>query len=104
MVHGSILCPSCAESHKIKMLDQSVVTAMRMRYDKLRPTLSATELTSIDPADKLSESDLLAQLSALIEQHPDLVQQALAAKARKDAASLGATMGATTDAPIAKHA
>lgn len=84
-IEGSITCPSCKQKHQIKTLDSSVIAAMRIRYDKLRPSLTATELTTISDDEKLDDNQLLAMLADLIEQHPDLVQQALAAKARKDA-------------------
>ena len=96
---NDVICPKCGIGHKIKELSQATLIAMRIRYDKLRPALSAVEQTNIDPEQTLTEQQLMDRLVALIDAHPDLVQRALAAKARKDA---GATMGATDDAPSIK--
>ena len=74
-------------SGKIKLTPERI-KAIEIRYSRLRPTLSAVEQTTIDESAKLSEADLMAQLAALIEAHPDLVQQALAARARKVAESI----------------
>lgn len=79
---NAITCPSCNKPHKISNLDSSVVAVMRMRYDKLRPTLQAVEQTNIDPQDKLDENQILTKLGALIDAHPDLLQRALAARAK----------------------
>lgn len=85
MCGNAVICPSCKKPHKISSLDTSVVTAMRMRYDKLRPTLSAVEQTTHNESEKLDENQLLAKLEALIAAHPDLVQRALAAAAKRKA-------------------
>lgn len=82
VIDTAVECPTCKKKHEIKVLDNSVVTAMRMRYDKLRPSLSATELTSINPDERLSEDQILGKLSALLDQYPDLLQRALAVKAK----------------------
>jgi hypothetical protein len=85
---GAIECPSCQKKHKIKPLDSNVLAAIKIRYDKLRPSLSAVEQTTISEDEKLDDNQILAKLSALIEQHPDIVQQALALKARQSTAPL----------------
>ncbi len=91
---GSVVhCPSCQKTHKIKALENNVLNAIKIRYDKLRPSLSAVEQTTISEDEKLDDNQLLMKIAALIEAHPDIVQQALAHKARKS--QPGATMGAT---------
>ena len=79
---NNVICPKCGIGHKIKELSQATLIAMRIRYDKLRPALSAVEQTNIDPEQTLTEQQLMDRLIALIDAHPDLVQRALAAKAR----------------------
>lgn len=75
-------------------MSQTQIKAAEILLARVAPTLTATELTTVDESATLTEADLLLQLQALIEQHPDLVQQALAAKARKDS-DMGASLGAT---------
>lgn len=92
-------CPTCKKGHVIKELSQATLTAMRIRYDKLRPALSAVEQTNIDPEESLTEQQLMDRLLALIDAHPDLVQRALAARARQQT---GVTLGVTQDDAIKK--
>lgn len=56
------------------------VMAARILYDKLRPNLSAVEVTHINDSDRQSESDILARLQALVDAHPDLIRSMLDAK------------------------
>ena len=63
-------------------LDPVRLEAIKIRYSRLRPTLSAVEQTTISDDEKLSDAQLLDMLANLIEAHPHLVQQALAAKAK----------------------
>lgn len=81
--HGT--CPTCKGSFEIKDVNPAVISAMKIRYDKLRPSLSAVEQTTIEPDQKLSEADILGKITALLAAHPDLVQQALAMQARSTA-------------------
>ena len=82
-------------------LEPTQIKAAEILLARVAPTLSAVEQTNIDPEQTLTEQQLMDKLVALIDAHPDLVQRALAAKARKDA---GATLGATDDAPSLKVA
>lgn len=41
-IDGEILCPECKGKYPAHNVPKSVVAMMRMRYDKLRPTLAAT--------------------------------------------------------------
>lgn len=74
------------QNHALKnaKCSQTQIRAAEALLARAIPTLSATELTTINDDEKLDDNQLLAMLADLIEQHPDLVQQALAAKARKD--------------------
>jgi Asp-tRNA(Asn)/Glu-tRNA(Gln) amidotransferase B subunit len=75
-------------------IDQARIQSAKILLDRAIPTLSAVEQTNIDPQESLTEQQLMDRLVALIDAHPDLVQRALAAKAR----AAGATLGATEDA------
>lgn len=79
--HGT--CPRCQNEFEIKEVNPAVVSALKIRYDKLRPTLSAVEQTNIEPDQKLSESDLLARMGELIAAHPQLAAQAIGEYAKK---------------------
>ena len=68
-------CPSCAKELQVKDIAPRL-QAMKMRYDRLRPTLVAQELTVIEP-DR-SEADILAELQALVAANPDLIRSLLA--------------------------
>ena len=67
-------CISCGKELGIKDL-QPRLTAMRMRYDRLRPTLVAQELTIIEP--ERSEEAILAELQMIVSTNPDLIQSLL---------------------------
>ena len=84
-------------------LSKERLDAIKIRYDKLRPALSAQELTTVDPESKLTEEQLLEQMAQFIANHPDIVQQALAAKARKQA-ELSAQSSATNSEMVTKSA
>ena len=84
---------------KLGEIDQTRIQAAKILLDRSIPTLSAVEQTNIDPEQSLTERQLMDRLIALIDAHPDLVQRALAAKARKDT---GALLGASEDAPAMK--
>lgn len=66
-------------------LQQTQIKAIEMLLARTMPTLSAVEQTTIEPDQKLSESDILGKITALLAAHPDLVQQALAIQARSTA-------------------
>ena len=80
-------CPTCQNDFDIKEINPAVIQALKIRYDKLRPSLSAVEQTMVEPDQKLSEADILGKITALLAAHPDLVQQALAMQARSTAAT-----------------
>lgn len=74
-------------------LEPTQVRSIELILQRCIPTLTATELTTVNESEKLDENQLLAKLEALIAAHPDLVQRALAAAAKRKAE--GATLGAT---------
>jgi hypothetical protein len=80
---GHMQCPTCQNEYEIKQVDSAVIQALKIRYDKIRPTLSAVEQTNVEPEKALSESDLLAKMGELIAAYPDLAQQAIGEYARK---------------------
>jgi hypothetical protein len=69
-------------------LPQSRIDAAKTLLARTLPVLSAVEQTTISEDEKLDDNQILAKLSALIEQYPDIVQQALALKARQSTAPL----------------
>jgi hypothetical protein len=62
---------------------ESRIAAAKAALPFLRPALSAVEQTNIDPRDALTEEQILENISALLDAHPDLVQRALAKKAQE---------------------
>jgi len=70
-------------------LSATQVTALRAIYDKLRPSLSAVEQTTINPDDKLTEEQIMAKFQQLIDAFPDLLTKLLADRA-KDAPGIKA--------------
>ena len=75
-------------------LEQTQIKAIEILMARVAPTLSAVEQTNVNADDKLSEDQILTRIAELIDNHPDLLQRALAAKARKQQET-GATVGAT---------
>jgi hypothetical protein len=69
-------------------LTSTQVKSIELILQRGVPTLSAVEQTTISEDEKLDDNQILAKLSALIEQHPDIVQQALALRARQSTAPL----------------
>lgn len=80
---GEVHCASCMKELGIKDLSVKL-QAMKMRYEKLRPNLIATELTLIEP--ERSESDILQELQQLISANPDLIRSLLDAHEAAQAA------------------
>lgn len=76
-------CPTCKTKFEIKEVNPAVISALKIRYDKLRPTLSAVEQTNVEPEKALSEADLLAKMGEFLAAYPDLAQQAIGEYARK---------------------
>lgn len=83
LAEGKMQCPTCQKDFDINDVNPVVIQAIKIRYDKLRPSLSAVEQTNIEPDQKLSESDLLAKMGELIAAHPDLAAQAIGEYAKK---------------------
>ena len=82
-------CPECKKDMEISELPNSVVTLLKARYDKLRPSLSAVEQTTLNPDDKLTEEQIMAKFQQLIDAFPDLLAKLLADRA-KDAPGIKA--------------
>lgn len=82
ILDGHVTCTKCRKEFEAKELQPSAVALLKARYDKLRPSLSAVEQTTIEPAQQLTEEQILLKLQALITAHPDLVQHALAMNAK----------------------
>lgn len=80
------------QNHALGKLDGEVsstrIDAAKALIARTLPVLSAQELTTISEDEKLDDNQLLNKLADLIEKHPDLVQQALAHKARQSTAPL----------------
>jgi hypothetical protein len=58
-------------------VDSNRIAAARAVLPFLRPTFSAVEQTIVDSADRVSESDILTKLQALVVAYPDLVRKLL---------------------------
>lgn len=67
-------------------LEQTQIKAIEILMARVAPTLSAVEQTNISADDKLDENQILIRIAELIDNHPDLLQRALAAKAKRSAA------------------
>ena len=58
------------------------VQAARALMDKGKPSLSAVEQTTIEPATERSESELISSLREIIKQYPDVLKQLIAEQAQ----------------------
>lgn len=66
-----LVCPDCQKEHgAIKELSTAAVALIRSRYDKLRPTLSSSEVTHLDPNDSKSEDELYQDIRRIIAADP----------------------------------
>lgn len=82
ILDGHVTCTKCRKEFEAKELQPSAVALLKARYDKLRPSLSAVEQTTIEPAQQMTEDQILQKIQALIVAHPDLLQRALAMNAK----------------------
>lgn len=82
ILDGHVTCTKCKKQFEAKELQPSAVALLKARYDKLRPSLSAVEQTTIEPAQQLTEDQILQKIQILIAAHPDLLQKALAMNAK----------------------
>lgn len=73
-LEGKCVCVSCKKEFDIKDLHPNVLKAIQLRYDKLRPALSAVEQTTLNPEDKKTEEQIINDLRALIKGNADLVR------------------------------
>jgi hypothetical protein len=60
-IHSQMECPECKAKYDIKDVPNSAVQMLRMRYDKLRATLSSSNLT----VTQVSFVDHLDRIAAL---------------------------------------
>ena len=56
--------------------------AIKIRYDKLRPSLSAVEQTNVNENDSLTEDQIIVKLQQVIAANPALVSKLLADHAK----------------------
>jgi hypothetical protein len=77
VVTSQQVCPTCNTTFPFREITPGAAQLLRARYDKLRPSLSSIEQTNLNPEDKATESDILAKLSALVAEHPDLIRSLL---------------------------
>lgn len=66
-------------------LKPTQLKALELMLDRVTPRLSAVEQTVIEPAARLSESEIRAQLAELVANHGGLLQELIAEHARKAA-------------------
>ena len=68
-----LACPSCGKDYEIKEINPALVSLLKVRYDKLRPSLSAVEQHLVD--DTPVEQDIITTLKAVLERDPGLRTQ-----------------------------
>ncbi len=81
-------CPTCKSKmdvNDLKDIPASVSQLIKVRYDKLRPSLQATELTVHDPRDMADPAELSTRLAALFAEKPQLWDQVVALRASQQA-------------------
>lgn len=75
-IDNVLLCPDCNKEHgSVKELSSAAVALIRSRYDKLRPTLSSTELRQVDPNDSMNELEQIQAFRMMLEGKPELLAQ-----------------------------
>lgn len=71
-----LICPECSKEHgSSKELSSAAVALIRARYDKLRPTLSSSEITNLDPNDSKTEEELIQGLISTVASNPELLSR-----------------------------
>ena len=71
-----LLCPECNKEHgTVKELSTAAVALIRARYDKLRPTLSAAEVTNVNENDAKTEEQIIQDLMRVFEAQPELLSK-----------------------------
>lgn len=78
ILDGHVTCTKCRKDFEAKELQPSAVALLKARYDKLRPSLSAVEQTTIEPAQQLTEDQIFAKIQALIAASPEMQARLLA--------------------------
>lgn len=66
-------CFKCGKPFKRKKLSQQDIALLKLRYDKLRPSLSTIEQRLIDPGEKMTDGQIISQLHSLITSSPTVV-------------------------------
>ena len=77
-------------------LSATQVMAARAIYDKLRPSLSAIEQTTIHESDLTSEEQIVQALSTLIAQRPEIVDYLVDLREKQRQAEANAAAGASS--------
>jgi hypothetical protein len=71
-----LLCPVCEKEHgSAKELSSAAVALIRARYDKLRPTLSSSEVTNVDPNDSKTDEEFYQELMTTLVANPELLSR-----------------------------
>lgn len=78
ILDGHVTCTKCRKEFEAKELQPSAVALLKARYDKLRPSLSAVEQTTIEPAHQMTVEDIVAKFQALIKEVPEMRAMLLA--------------------------
>lgn len=65
-----------------KPLDATQIKAAEVVLSRLVPTLSAVEQTNLNPADQITEAQLINQLAAILSAKPELLPQLIALQAK----------------------
>ena len=73
VVSGHLNCTSCKKDFSVNEISPAVVSLLKARYDKLRPSLSAVEQHMID--DTPIEQDIITTLKGVLERDPGLRTQ-----------------------------
>lgn len=75
LIKGTFNCPSCGKETETKELSTTAVQLIRARYDKLRPSLSAVEQTTIDAPR--TQDEIINDIKALLAANPALLETLL---------------------------
>lgn len=82
---GHVTCVKCRKQFEAKELQPSAVALIKARYDKLRPSLSAVEQTTIEVSR--SAEEIVNEIRALVAAKPELVASLFPGKVLIDASS-----------------
>ena len=67
LAHNALRCVTCQKPIPINDINPSVIQAIRLRYDRLRPTLTSVEQKTADPFANMNRDQVLSKLRLLLK-------------------------------------